>query len=71
MVLPQWPLTSLNAALRARSPRSSSTPGHQEVTRRSKFFSKENEDFQEKILSRSGLGNKTYFPTCTRRVLDG
>ena len=28
------------------------------------MFTKENEDFQEKILSRSGLGNRTYFPLC-------
>ena len=38
----------------------------QRLTRRTKFFSKENEDFQEKILGRSGLGDKTYFPTCTQ-----
>jgi len=32
------------------------------VTRRLKIFTKESEDFQEKILHRSGLGFKTYFP---------
>lgn len=33
-----------------------------QITRDTKFFSKENEDFQEKILYRSGLGEETYFP---------
>ena len=37
----------------------------QRTSRDIKVFTKENEDFQEKILSRSGLGNKTYFPLCT------
>lgn len=31
-------------------------------TRKVGFFTKENEDFQEKILHRSGLGEETYFP---------
>jgi hypothetical protein len=43
------------------------------VTRRTKFFSEENEAFQEKILLRSGLGDHTYFPTgvytCVRSCL--
>jgi hypothetical protein len=37
----------------------------QRGTREIQKFTKENEDFQEKILNRSGLGQRTFFPVCT------